>query len=497
MVGKQDSVHAEHPAVGLVPEVPAVCPVAVSGCGVVIIERLVHPVPDRGPADEVRRLDGLPVVCEVSPGVSHRVRVLGDVERVLDGIASRRGALHPCDRRVLVRSHVDDVVVALVLHRARGVEGVQGVVRRYEVLSRPGLVSERPDHHRGVVHMGVCELHDAGHVRGLEFGDMRQRGVAVIVLVALDVGLILEVDAVLVAEVVPAGVAGVVGVAHVVDVSALHEHDLALHLLRGDGVAHRGIDLLTVHALELHGLPVDVVVAAGESELILRGGGVADLDLAEPHARRERLHKTPPAVAELPDEHVSPGLLRRPLAHAGHLHLCHGERHLPGFGLCHLRRGRHSVHQDVRIRIELVGIERVGEGVPLCGLFSEVADVGLDAQHAVGVRGVEIGAHAQVTNLHLCRRGERDAAEDARESEHVLRLEERAVGVSVHLHGKDVLAPVVQVGGDVKRRGVARILREPDVAAIDPEVEERRHAVEVDIDLAAVPIRRKGEGAAV
>ena len=37
VVGKQDSVHAEHPAVGLVPEVPAVCPVAVSGCGVIVV----------------------------------------------------------------------------------------------------------------------------------------------------------------------------------------------------------------------------------------------------------------------------------------------------------------------------------------------------------------------------------------------------------------------------------------------------------------------------
>ena len=497
VVGEQDAVHAEHAAVGLVPEVAAVGPVAVARCGVIGVERLVHPVPDGGAADEVGRFDGLPVIDQVASGVAHRVGVFGDVERVLDGVSARCGAADPVDRRVLVRAHVHDVVVALVLYRTRGVEGVQGLVGRDEVPARAGLVAQRPDHHRGVVHMGVGQLHDTGHVGCLELRDVRERGLAVVVFVAFEVGLVLEVDAVLVAEVVPVRGAGVVRVADVVDVAALHEHDLLLHLLRGDGVAHGGIDLLAVHALELHGPAVDVVVAPGQPELILCGGRVADLDLAEAEGRREGLHHAALPVAQLPDERVAPRLLGRPLAGVGHPHPGYGQGGLSGLRRSHCGRGRHPIDGCVLVRIEFVGVERVGERIALGGLPAEVADVGLDAYRAVGIGGVEVGPHTQVADLHPGCRGERDGAEDARQAEHVLRLEERAVGVAVDLHGHDVLAPGVQVGGDVERGGVARVLRETHVTAVHPEVEERRDAVKVDVDLAFLPRFGQRERAAV
>ena len=163
--------------------------------------------------------------------------VLRDVEGVLDLVATLRRALHPGDGGVLVGAHVDDLVVALVLDGARGVELLGSLVALDEVHAWARLVAQRPDDDGGVVIVGMHHLQHARHVLRLPLGDVRERGIAVVVLVRLDVGLVLEVDTVLVAEVVPVGAGGVVRVAHVVDVGALHHHDLALHLLLGDGVA--------------------------------------------------------------------------------------------------------------------------------------------------------------------------------------------------------------------------------------------------------------------
>ena len=195
--------------------------------------------------------------------------VFGDVERIFHLVGAFDSALHPRDGRILVRPHVDDVVVALVLYGARGVEGLDGVVAVHEVLARSGLVAEAPDADRGVVDGGVNHLHVACNVCVLELRHVGEAGFAVVVLVALDVGFVLKIDAVFVAEVVPVGRVGVVAVAHVVDVAALHEEHFLLHLLARYVMSRLRVVFVTVHTLHLDGLAVEVVVASGQSELIL------------------------------------------------------------------------------------------------------------------------------------------------------------------------------------------------------------------------------------
>ena len=57
-----------------------------------------------------------------------------------------------------------------------------------------------------MVDMGIDHLEHTGDVLSLELWDVRQRGLAVVVLVGLDVGFVLEVDTILVAEIVPIGI---------------------------------------------------------------------------------------------------------------------------------------------------------------------------------------------------------------------------------------------------------------------------------------------------
>ena len=314
-VGAHDTVHAEHTVVGFVAEVAAVAPVGLSRFAVVVDNGLVHPVPDGATDEMVRAFHGLPVVHEVAHGVTHRVGVLGDVVGVLHVVRTLDSALHPSDGGVLVGANIYDVVVALVLHGARGVEGLDSLVGSHEVLARAGLIAERPKADGGMVDVGVHHFHVAGHVGIAEFLHVREAGFAVVVFVAFDVGFVLQVDTIFIAEVVPVGVAGIVRVAHVVDIAALHEHHLVLHLLAGDGVAQLGIVFMAVDALHLDGLAVEVVVAASQTELIVLGSGLLDFDFAESDHGGEGFHDVALLVLQLSDEDVAVGLLSVPGLH--------------------------------------------------------------------------------------------------------------------------------------------------------------------------------------
>ena len=76
-VRTHDSVHAEHSVVRLVvlSEVASVSPVGLAGSRVLLVQSLVHPVPDGATHEEVGALDSIPVVDEVSAGISHGMRI--------------------------------------------------------------------------------------------------------------------------------------------------------------------------------------------------------------------------------------------------------------------------------------------------------------------------------------------------------------------------------------------------------------------------------------
>ena len=159
-------------------------------------------------------------------------------------------------------------------------------------------------------------MHHLEHTRDvlcLELRHVRERSLAVVVLMRLDICLVLEVDTILIAQVVPVGSRRVVRVAYVVDIRTLHQEDLTLHLLMRDSMPTGGIRLVAVRPLELHRLMVDVEVATRMTELILVGWCLADLDLTEARIDGRTIQqRLPRLIIEFGDQDIAVGCFCRP-----------------------------------------------------------------------------------------------------------------------------------------------------------------------------------------
>ena len=90
------TIHTEHSVVGLIAEVATIRPVV--GCRgktvdsilavhlilrvLHLIHSLVHPVPNGATHHIIGAFDSIPIVLEIAHGVTHRVGILGDMERI-------------------------------------------------------------------------------------------------------------------------------------------------------------------------------------------------------------------------------------------------------------------------------------------------------------------------------------------------------------------------------------------------------------------------------
>ena len=336
----------------------------------------------------------------------------------------------------------------------------------------------------------------ARHVLVAELRHMAQRFFFVVVFVALEVGLIFEVNAIFVGQVVPIRIVAVVAVADVVDVGALHEHHFVLHLFARDGMSALGVRLVAVNALHLDGLAVEIVVTSRLAKLIVRGGRFFDFDFAETHHGGEGFEHLIFRVLQLSHEHIAPGRFGAPLLHerAGLEHdfgvrfsvLVHGNGY----------RSLRTFYGRSGFAVEGFLVEFVVHAQPFDVLLGEVGHRGGDVERSVQEVRVEVGNGHHISHLHLRFRRERDGAEDTREAEHVLAFEERAVAVAIDLNGHRVLA-FHEIGGDVERSEVARVFRETHVTAVDIKVEEGIDTVEIEIHLAACPRFGHSEGATI
>ena len=126
-----------------------------------------------------------------------------------------------------------------------------------------------------------------------------------VVGVALDVRLVDDVQAELVAQVEEPGVVRVVGAAHRVDVGPLHGHQVGAHVVDGDGLAPIGVVVVAVDALDRHGAPVDQQLA------------VPHLDPPEAGDLADHLDHLAVRVPERDQDGVAVGLLGRPRSDAG------------------------------------------------------------------------------------------------------------------------------------------------------------------------------------
>jgi hypothetical protein len=66
--------------------------------------------------------------------------------------------------------------------------------------------------------------------------------------VGFDIGLIDQVNAIFIAQVVPGGVIGIMTGAHGIEVQLLHQDDFSAHVIVREGPAAFGMMLMAIHA---------------------------------------------------------------------------------------------------------------------------------------------------------------------------------------------------------------------------------------------------------
>lgn len=312
----------------------------------------------------------------------------------------------------------------------------------------------------------VAQHHPAAalHVR-LRIGRiLRQRAFAVSHAVRLDVGLVHDIEPVTVAEVVPLRVVRVVACTHRVDIQLLHDAYILDHPLTAHGISLQGIHLVTVGALDQHGLPVHEQLPA------------ANLHRAESDALRDGLGH-PAAVRHGDFERIEVRLLGRPFRGTGHVQL-RGGCAVAGFQ----RSGSH-------LRTRRVA-QRQREG------FHLRRGPRLHGQHGIAVVGVEPGRDAHVLEVRPVARHQLHTAGDARQPPEVLILQIRAVRPAVDLQRDEVLARP-EVLRHVELRRQLAVLAVTDEAAVDPDVNVRRGGADRKRDLLPGPAGRHVERAAV
>ena len=247
------------------------------------------------------------------------------------------------------------------------------------------------------------------HVHQFKVLVLGQRPLTITHTVTLQIGLGSEVDAVLVAQVIPAGVVGIVTRTYRIDVQLLHNLDVLNHALYRDDIAAVRIQLVAVGTLDEDGLTVEEQLAS------------FDFDMAEAYTLAYHLQHLV-ALAGSDVECIQVGRLCRPRFGAVEL----GEM---ADTLSHQLAGRVvEVHRNLRISRGLDVHVELCLAVHIVLLDGYVLDVLLGTG----------------TEIHL--------AGNTRKSPEVLVLQVGAVTPAHHLHGDEVLASL-QVFGDVKLCG--------------------------------------------
>ena len=211
------------------------------------------------------------------------------------------------------RDHVGDRlrVDGLVDDRPRRVAVGHVVVAGLEVDARPGLVAHRPQDDGGVVLVALDHPPHPVEVRLHQLGLLAERVArpVVEVAVALDVGLVDDVEPVAVGERVEARVVGVVARADGVDVALAHQLEVADHALHRDHVAVDRVVLVAVDAADRDRPAVDAELPA------------LDADVAEAEVVARDRERAAVGVGEGDQQRVEVRRLGRPRPHVGDGHL--------------------------------------------------------------------------------------------------------------------------------------------------------------------------------
>ena len=258
-VGVVERVHAEVGVIGIIPEIPAVCPVRFAVLGV-HFHAVVDPFPDAAADQPGIGVYGVPVLGQAARAQAHGVAVLAHEvgARFVFALALAYDFLH---RGVHGGDHVGGAValpVALVMHGAGGVQRLYAGIHLIVIAAVVALVAQGPEYDGGMVVIPLDHavrpvdilLFPFGRVGKMEGYALVARGPAPVHgAVALKVCLVHHVQAVLVAQLQPAGVVGIVAGAHAVHVHLLHQLHVPDQGRYGGHVAQAVMGVVAVHAL--------------------------------------------------------------------------------------------------------------------------------------------------------------------------------------------------------------------------------------------------------
>ena len=255
---------------------PAIIPAVSEERAAVLLRQqpLVDEVPDEPALEDVVLAEEVPVFLETAEAVAHGVSVFAEDER-----PHLRVVQCVPFERVVMRVHVpDDVGVPLVHgpfvgHKPRAVLGLGPQVELVKVVPVARFIAHRPNDDARVVAVAFDHALHAAHVGVEPSRIVAQRPVQIVPhAVRFDVGLVVHVQAVFVAEVVPVGVVGVMRGAHCVEVVGLHQADVLAHGFARNHVPRFEVVFVAVHAFDEYRLAVDEQLFA------------PDLDFAESDA---------------------------------------------------------------------------------------------------------------------------------------------------------------------------------------------------------------------
>ena len=450
-----------------------------------LAQGLVLPLPKEAPLEAGGRLDHVPVVGQRAVAVAHGVAVLAHDQRpparaglavAADGVDLRvHGAHDVGDGRaaVLPAAAADG---RLVVQRPGRVRFPDPCGQSVVIGPVAGLVAEAPHDHRRMV---PVPLHHAGAAvhEGVPVGGVVADGV--LVSVALDVGLVHDVEAQLVAERVERVVVRVVGRADRVDVVEAHKPQVVPHVLDGHGLAPVGVMVMAVHA-------EDPDRAAVHQQL-----PVAHLHPADSHPLRLDLDDAPVGAQQLGGQGVEPGRLRAPRLGLGEVpsrarlgsggvrvvlmgHGCLNDRsRRPAGGVVQL-----EPHRPARLRTA-AEVDRSRRRDPPCARCR-----------------IEVGRHADVADMDAGARLDPHRAVQTGHPPLILVLDVAVSAVPHHHDGQIVGLPGQQTADLVLAReaAVGAISREP---AVDVDRVDALRTGDVQHDGTGMPSGRNSHGAPI
>ena len=384
---------------------------------------------------------------------------------------------HARHRGVHLALHVAGFVIAavmdnaLVMHKAGIVELLKLLAHVKQDRAAEGLVAQGPDDDGRMVLVALIAGVDAVEHHALPLFVVARHRILIRILlraqqlpraVRFEVILRDDIQAQLVAQVIQPGVIGIMARAYGVDVVALHDQQVALHLIAGNRTAGFSTEVMAVSALEDDALAVEVHDAVDQLKAAEAHTLMSDFDqlIAIHDSNLKGIEVRLLAAPELRRLHVD-----------GSVHLCSGVILSRENGLAAILEREH----------DLAGRRILG-----------ALQLKRDVEHGVGILVVQQGLYADILHMNLGNGVERHVAEEAGEAEEVLIFHPAARAPAINAASQLVFAGD-EILGQFERMRRERITGEADIMAVQPDSNAAFRTGEVDKHALARKVFRQSE----